>query len=78
MGRKPKFDRSRILRAVGAEESCNGARFGSKSSRKLQGASIGSLYHRFETREALLAEAWLRRPRSVPAGISGGPPWHHR
>ncbi|MFN9355259.1 MAG: TetR/AcrR family transcriptional regulator [Alphaproteobacteria bacterium] len=58
MGRKPLFDRDQILRAVGAEVMTTGA-LRLERLAQATGASVGSLYHRFTSREALLAEAWL-------------------
>jgi AcrR family transcriptional regulator len=58
MGRKSTFADSAIFAAVGREIALNGALTLQTLSART-GVAIGSLYHRFEGREALLAAAWL-------------------
>lgn len=63
MGRKPKFERDEILKAAGAEVVTAGA-LRLERLAEHTGLSMGSLYHRFASREALLGEAWLHALQS--------------
>ena len=58
MGRKSSFEAGRVLAAAGAQIIEAGS-FTLDGLTQATGVSIGSLYHRFGSREALLAEAWL-------------------
>ena len=58
MGRKSTFRETDIYAAVGRSLVGEGE-FRLQSLTELTGVSVGSLYHRFGSREALLAEAWL-------------------
>jgi AcrR family transcriptional regulator len=58
LGRKSSFEPRQVLATAGAQK----ARTGDFTLDRLieeTGLSSGSLYHRFASREALLAEAWL-------------------
>jgi AcrR family transcriptional regulator len=75
MGRKSTFTDSAIFAAVGTEIALNGTLTLQTLSART-GVSIGSLYHRFEGREALLAAAWLnaveRFQRRFLEALAGG------
>lgn len=58
MGRVTTFDDVTVYRAVGRDLALNG-RTTIASLQALTGLSSGSLYHRFGSREQLMAEAWL-------------------
>jgi len=61
MPRAPKFDEDRILAAAGrlvAARGPSGATIGAIA--RAVGAPTGSIYHRFDSRDVLLAEVWLR------------------
>ncbi len=61
MSRAPKFDEDQILAAAGriiASHGPAGATIGAIA--RSVGAPTGSIYHRFDSRDILLAEVWLR------------------
>jgi AcrR family transcriptional regulator len=61
MPRAPKFDEERILDAAGrlvAAHGPSGATIGAIA--RSVGAPTGSIYHRFDSRDVLLATVWLR------------------
>jgi AcrR family transcriptional regulator len=58
MGRKSSLDERRIYGIVAGELAANG-RFTIEALTSATGLSMGSVYHRFGSREGLLAEAWL-------------------
>jgi AcrR family transcriptional regulator len=58
MGRKSSFEIETVYAAVGAEVAEKGC-FTLQKLSAATGMSTGSVYHRFESREALLAETWL-------------------
>jgi AcrR family transcriptional regulator len=61
MPRPPKFDEEQILAAAGrliAVHGPNGATIGAIG--RAVGAPTGSIYHRFASRDVLLAEVWMR------------------
>lgn len=58
MGRKSSFEPGRVLAAAGAQMARAGG-FTLEGLIEETGISSGSLYHRFASREGLLAEAWL-------------------
>ena len=61
MPRAPKFDEERILgaaRRLVAAHGPSGATIGAIA--RSVGAPIGSIYHRFDSRDVLLATVWLR------------------
>ncbi len=62
MGRKSSFDRSQIYAAVASEVARKG-RLTVQGLGRATGMSTGSVYHRFASREALLAETWLHAVR---------------
>ena len=70
MGRKSILDERAVFAAAGAEIACKGV-VTLQGLSSATGASIGSLYHRFGSREALLAEAWLDAVRLFQSGFLG-------
>lgn len=58
MGRKSNFLDKDVFRAVSMDMASAGMAT-LKSVSKASGVSIGSIYHRFGSREGLLAETWL-------------------
>ncbi len=62
MGRKSSFEKEAVYASVGAEVAEKG-RFTLHNLSAATGISTGSIYHRFESREALLAETWLNAVR---------------
>src|SRR5215470_4430337 len=61
MPRPPRFDAEQILAAAGrliALEGPSGATIGAIG--RVVRAPTGSIYHRFASRDVLLAEVWLR------------------
>jgi AcrR family transcriptional regulator len=58
MGRPAKFEREDLL-LVAAGEAAVGRPLTIQGLASVSGAPVGSIYHRFESREQLLAEAWL-------------------
>lgn len=58
MGRVSTIDEAAVFGAVGVQLSTQGA-LKLADVVKATGVSIGSLYHRYESREGLLAQAWL-------------------
>jgi AcrR family transcriptional regulator len=60
MPRAPKFDEDQIVAAAGrliARHGPSGATIGAIA--RAVGAPTGSIYHRFDSRDVLLAEVWL-------------------
>jgi AcrR family transcriptional regulator len=79
MSRPPKFDEEQILAAASrlvADLGPSGASVAA-IARNI-GAPIGSIYHRFDSRDVLLAEVWLRAAGAFQAAyferLSGRPP----
>jgi AcrR family transcriptional regulator len=68
MGRKSTFEDDRVFAAVGAEMAATG-RFTLEGLNRATGLSTGSVYHRFASREALLAETWLHAVRAFQTGF---------
>lgn len=68
MGRRSTLDDRAIFAAAGAEIAYRGG-LTLHGLARATGASIGSLYHRFGSREALLAEAWLYAIRLFQGGF---------
>jgi AcrR family transcriptional regulator len=81
MGRKSSLDEQDVFRCVAHEFSEQG-RLGVEALCAATGLSMGSIYHRFGSREGLMAEAWLNavqrfqsgflkalEPRTIDAGI---------
>lgn len=68
MGRKSTLDDRTIFAAAGAEITCKGG-LTLQGLSQATGTSIGSLYHRFGSRETLLAEAWLHTVRLFQSGF---------
>jgi AcrR family transcriptional regulator len=58
MGRRSRFNQTDIFAAAGAEVVDTG-RFTLQNLSEVTGISTGSIYHRYDSRQALLAEAWL-------------------
>ena len=63
MGRHARFDREELLRAA-AGEAAIGRPITIQSLAAASGATVGSIYHRFESREEILGQAWLLAVRS--------------
>lgn len=63
MGRLARFDREELLLAA-AGEAALGRPVTIASLAAASGATVGSIYHRFESREEILAQAWLFAVRS--------------
>lgn len=60
MGRPPKFDRGDMVRAALRLVSDRGPRAVTMAAVAREvGAPTGSIYHRYDSREALLAELWM-------------------
>jgi AcrR family transcriptional regulator len=79
MSRAPKFDEAQILTAAGrliATHGPAGATIGAIA--RAVGAPTGSIYHRFDSRDRLLAEVWLRAAAAFQgaffARLAGGTP----
>jgi AcrR family transcriptional regulator len=68
MGRKSTFEDARVFAAVGAELAATG-RLTIDGLIRTTGLSTGSVYHRFASREALLAETWLDAVQRFQAGF---------
>jgi AcrR family transcriptional regulator len=58
MGRPARFESSTVLRAA-AQETAAGRAVSIARLAELTGMPTGSIYHRFASREELLAETWL-------------------
>jgi AcrR family transcriptional regulator len=58
MGRKSRLDEKGVYRVVAGELARSG-RFTLDTLAAATGLSMGSIYHRFGSREGILAEAWL-------------------
>jgi len=63
MGRHARFDRDELLLAA-AGEAAMGRPVTIQSLAAASGATVGSIYHRFESREEILGQAWLKAVRS--------------
>lgn len=68
MGRKSSFHMNSIYAAVGREVALKG-RFTLQGLADETGMSMGSVYHRFRSREALLAETWLNAVRAFQSSF---------
>lgn len=68
MGRKSTFRDASVFAAVGAELAATG-RLTIDGLTLATGLSTGSVYHRFGSREALLAETWLDAVRRFQSGF---------
>jgi AcrR family transcriptional regulator len=68
MGRNASYEPGQVFAAVGAEIAQTG-NFTLQGLSKTTGLSIGSVYHRFKSREALLAETWLNAVKTFQAGF---------
>lgn len=68
MGRKSTFEDAGVFAAVGAELAATG-RVTLDGLTRATGLSTGSVYHRFSSREGLLAETWLNAVRRFQAGF---------
>ena len=80
MARPPKFDDEQILAAAGrliAAHGPSGATIGAIG--RAVGAPTGSIYHRFASRDVLLAEVWLRAAAVFQGAfferLAGAEPW---
>lgn len=63
MGRDAKFGREELLLAA-AGEAAMGRAVTIQALAAASGATVGSIYHRFTSREEILGEAWLLAVRS--------------
>lgn len=70
MGRKSTFEADAIMSAVGAEV-VNTGKFTLERLSEATGISSGSVYHRFVSREALLAQTWLSALRAFQQDFIG-------
>ena len=68
MGRKSTFEDASVYAAVGAELAATG-RLTMEGLTRATGLSTGSVYHRFASHEALLAETWLNAVRRFQSGF---------
>ena len=68
MGRKSTFEKDMVYAAVG-EEIAEKGQFTLQALSAATGMSTGSVYHRFASRETLLAETWLDAVRSFQEGF---------
>lgn len=69
MGRNPVFTEAQILDAVASQVATQGPRASVVGVAKLIGAPSGSVYHRFASRDALIAAAWLGALRDFQSGF---------
>lgn len=70
MGRPPKHDADVLLDAVSALVASGGPQAVTvRRVASLAGAPSGSIYHRFATRDLMVATAWLRAVRAFQAGF---------
>ena len=69
MARPAKFTRDQILDAAVAAISAHGTGATLGQVCELVGAPIGSVYHRFPTREHLFVQVWLRSIRRFHVGL---------
>lgn len=58
MGRTARFDREDLLLAAAGEAAC-GRPVTIQALAAASGATVGSIYHRFASREEILAQAWM-------------------
>jgi hypothetical protein len=76
MPRLPEYDTDQIVRAAGrliASSGPGAATIGAIA--RAVGAPTGSIYHRFRSRDVLLAEVWLLRGHGFPGGVFPPPGW---
>ena len=70
MGRPPKFDSQQILDATALLIAEGGPEQATVASiAKRLGAPSGSIYHRFESRDLLLARLWIRTVHRAQQGF---------
>ncbi|MDO9295614.1 TetR/AcrR family transcriptional regulator [Bradyrhizobium sp.] len=68
MGRAARFTREDLLLAAAAEAAM-GRPVTIQALAAASGATIGSIYHRFDSREEILGEAWLLAVRSFQSAF---------
>jgi AcrR family transcriptional regulator len=68
MGRPAKFQREELL-VVAAGAAAGGRSLTMQELAAASGAPVGSIYHRFESREELVAEAWLLAVRGFQSAF---------
>jgi AcrR family transcriptional regulator len=68
LGRPARFERDDFL-MVAAGEAARGGALSIQTIAAAANAPVGSLYHRFDSREQLLAEAWLLAVRSFQSNF---------
>ena len=68
MGREAKFARDELLRAA-AVEAAMGRPVTIQTLAAASGATVGSIYHRFASREEILSQAWLLAVRGFQSAF---------
>src|SRR5215471_1696215 len=68
MGREAKFAREELLRAA-AVEAAMGRPVTIQTLAAASGATVGSIYHRFASREEILSQAWLLAVRGFQSAF---------
>lgn len=71
MGRIAKFDSKAIFQAIGRELAITG-KVTTQGIQAATGISAGSLYHRFGSREGMLAEAWVFAVQAFQERVNAG------
>lgn len=69
MARSPKFSSDQILDAARAAVAAHGPQASIAQVSELVGAPVGSIYHRFASREELFVSLWLRSIHRFQAGF---------
>jgi AcrR family transcriptional regulator len=69
MGRTALYDEDTILEAAASHLAAHGPKASVAALARSIGAPSGSIYHRFASRDALVAAVWLRALRSFQAGF---------
>src|SRR5262245_12922273 len=80
MPRIPEYDADQIVTAAGRLIAAHGPGAATISAiARAVGAPTGSIYHRFPSRDVLLAQVWLRAATAFQAEffrrLAGSPPW---
>lgn len=71
MGRLSTFDRKSVFQAIG-RELANSGKVTTQGVQTATGLSAGSLYHRFGSREGMLAEAWVFAVQAFQERVNKG------
>jgi AcrR family transcriptional regulator len=69
VGRTAIYDEGTILQAATSHIAAHGPKASVAALARAIGAPSGSIYHRFASRDALIAAVWLRSLRSFQAGF---------